>query len=575
MGAFFIFHKESDISESSVLKFYLKKGLNDPFIFEIGNYKLFLFRKKILQLKNYYQKGDYYIFSCGSLFYKGLSYRESLQHLLQDFIKRDVDPQSLYGNYVLFFYNSISKKIYFSIDPAFIKDVYFDPINKIISTDFLAILEASSVQKNLNILAIFENLITGNLIPPDTYVNGIQRLDRINIFDIESHFPGLKVKLFFPEIVNKIHSYREAINHANKMLSNYFKSAKNIADEFGAHIGLTGGFDSRLLLMHAKRKFSKLLTNSFWRPNSIEYINAKSLATFAGISFYSFENDRFNCPPLQEMLEQSYYFFDGQIRSENYWDEEFNLAEYTIRLSCEHFVGFHGSGGEQYRNFDRLIKKLSLSEFIKYDLLLKKFGNVFKDKKLFYALYKNLEQKLKRLIDFPDNKIGLLELKKYQNEIWNTANRTKRVNVLNQLQFYFSPFTEYQISHSAYAYVPFLGNSLSFQIDMMRSFDPELSSVITNYGFSILDGEPFYFKLIPYIVNLLPKPFLAFFFQKIKNNNVKKTITINFQSNFMNQIKSKISFDKITNHEDLKKMLLAFDFLLLKFEERNIINTNY
>jgi len=565
MGAFFLYHKETEISRSKVEELYKKKGFCETQSFQIGEYYLMLYKKQLVGNDNFYKDGSNYIFVCGSLFYKGLGYKKSLESLLSDFTNNCINSPELYGNYVILYYNGEQKELLFCIDPAFIKNVYFDINKKIISSDFLALIETSPETYTLNHMAIIENLTTGHLISPDTYANEIQKLDKKNINQIESGFPGIKVKNLRHAIDEQINGYEAAVEHANEQLSEYFESVKNLTNEFGANIGLTGGFDSRLLLMHARKHLKRLITNSFWRPNSREYTNAKELAKAADFDFVSFEEKHFEKPEKEEMLRKAYLFFDGQFRSQNNWDEEFNLPEYSAKIAANYLVGFHGCGGEQYRNADRLIGKISFRTYIQFEWMFKQCENAFLDRKLQAAVYKNIKRKIMRLIDISDNRIGLLELKRIQNEIWNTANRATRVNVLNQQQFYFAPFTEYQISHSAYSYVPFLKKSLSFQMEIMRRIDPELSAVKTNYGFNILEGEPFNSRLIPYIMKIIPRSIfykLYFRVRRIQNKHLKLTDFHSNMNQYFHELGNKIDLIKLRNNINLGNGLTACNFLL-------------
>jgi hypothetical protein len=501
----------------------------------------------------------------GSLFYKDLSYKQSLEILLTDFVDHRLDPNSLFGNYVILFFLKNSNLIHFCIDPSFIKNVYFNSNEKIISTDFLSITESLLDKFTLNHLALIENITTGYLISPDTYANEIQKLDKKNISSLRKIFPDIKMYQLKPDLDHQMRNCNQAIDHANQKLADYFKSVKNLTNEFGAHIGLTGGFDSRLLLMHARKHLTKLITNSFWRPNSIEYLNAKELAKIADLDFITFENTPFIKFMEEESIEKSYLFFDGQIRSQNNWNEEFNLSDYSFRIAANHFVGFHGCGGEQYRNADRMMRKITLRTYIKYEWMFRQCQDVFIDKNLQHVVFKNIENKIKRLIDIPNNKVGLPELKKIQNEIWNSANRATRVNVVNQQLFYFAPFTEYQLSQAAYWYIPCLGNAFSFQIEMMKRIDQELLNVNTNYGFNLLRGKPIKFKLVPYLFNYIPRQLFYYVYFLLKDVQKNKFNINEFQSNShpaLLKYAREININKLGQNVHLGKNLKSFDYLL-------------
>lgn len=571
MGAFFLYHKSTQINEANVDELYIRKGFKKPYSFLIGDYYLKLFKKQLIDIPNYYTDNTYNIFVCGSLFYKDLSYGASLKELLSDFINNKLDAQKLRGSYVILFYNSSSNEILFYIDPAFIKNVFFDPERKIISSNFLALIEAIPDFYSIDRLAVIENITTGHLISPDTYVAEVKKLDKVNFSTLEFQFPGIYFNLLIPSIIDSINNRDEAINYANQQLSEYFKGIRKLTDEFGAHIGLTGGFDSRLLLMHGRKYLSNLVTNSFWRPESLDYQNAKELAGVAGLKFYSFEKESFEKPCINEMLHDSFYFLDGQIRSQNRWDEEFSLAEYNASLTRGYNVGFHGCGGEQYRNADHFYRPKSLRSFILYSWMFRQCEDPFLDDDLKWQIYNNIEKKIRRITGIGEEKVDLYILKHIQNEIWNSANRTFRMNVLNQQQFYFAPFTEYSISNTAYKFVPFLGKSLSFQIEMMRRVDKQLSSVKTNYGFNLLEGESLLHKLIPFFINWTPmKLFNKFYFLTKRNlriqGNPMQFNTVG--SCFFNEHYLQVNFKKLLGNVNLAAGLASLCFFLDEMKDK-------
>lgn len=508
MGALFLYHRETEIDTESVRRLYSTKGFSDPVICDLGNYQLWVYRKQLIGVNNFVSNETGRVFACGSLFYKGLGYTESLQQLLDDFLGECINHSALFGNYILLFQRNRESEFTLSVDPALIKNVYFDGERKVLSTDFLAILESSQGNYSLNRIALVENLITGSLISPETYANEIHKVDKINFPEIEKALPGVKARLFTPEIRSDFTDFKSAVEDANLKLDDYFSSAAGISEQYGANIGITGGFDSRLLLIYARKHIKRLSCNSFWRTYSREYINARELAEATGLSFSTFEKS-----PFMKLSDESiplipYLFFDGQIRSQNRWDEEFNLPEYNSQLISGSGVGFHGCGGEQYRNADRYLSKMRLDSFIRHEWLFRQSRDMFLNRSLRLDVFKNLEKKILRLLQPIRNKIDLAEMKRFQNEIWNTSNRTTRVNVLNQQQFYFAPFTEYAISHTAYGYVPYLGSSFRFQAEMMKRADPVLAAVTNNYGFNISEGEPLKMRLFSSAASLLPRAVL-------------------------------------------------------------------
>lgn len=568
MGAFFLYHKDSAIDFSSVEEVYIKKGFGPAHISEIGDFRLHLYRKQLISADNYLYVNGNAIYACGSFFYKKSGYKESLARLLDDFIMNKIDPDQLYGNFVLIFFCAKNGRIAIYTDAAVLKNVYCDRKIRILSTDFLALLAGAGLKYTLNMSAIIENLTTGDLISPDTYIMEIERLDKVNISDLDQDFQGISFTGLMPDLSVRICTKDIALQDANSRLENYFKSVKGISEQFNPHIGLTGGFDTRLLLAHARKHLQGLITNSFWRPASAEYQNAKLLAAKSETEFVSFEEIPFEKPSIDEMTDISFHFFDGQVRSQNNWTEEFNLPDYSRKISAGHYVGFHGCGGEQYRNSDRILRKIKFDDFVYYDWMFKQCNNVFIDKDLMKIIHDRIKQKMIRLTGLNSEKTGLNEIKRIQNEVWITSNRMTRVNVLNQQQFYFAPFAEYHISYPAYSYIPFLGGSYAFQIDMIRSADSYLSSVMTNYGYSVSAGEPIVSRVLSRMAGITPRSILYKLYDIIRTRNDAKSspdeICMNL-SPVLSELREKIDFAQLRRNKNLGWTIAAFNEFISRF----------
>lgn len=547
MGAFFFFPKSSSIDRTRVLDIYRKKGFDEPAVHDLGSYELFLFPKQIIKIPNTITHKNYSLFVVGSLFYKGNSFQASIKALLKDYINSDVDSERLYGNFVVIIYKQ-NERITFIFDKSFIKTVYYDPKNTIISTDIICIAHSGINSYTINKQSIIESLITGSLIPPSTYYNEIIRIDKNSVQLINSDRIQ-NFKLIYGRQY-KINDYQGSQQYIIEQLVSYFKDASSISNEFGAHIGLTGGLDSRLLLMLARRNFADLLTNSFWRRNSSDYEIAIQLASLAQIEFFTLENERFDLPELDEMLETGYYFMDGQIRSQNFWQEPFSLPSYCTRIANKHFVGFHGAGGEQYRNADRLHKNLNIYDWVEYDWIYKQGGDFFINKKVKNEFTNYLVEKVKAKIDVQKNEITLLTLKKIQNEVYNQSNRTTRVNFLNQLFFYFAPFTEYQIATTAQKIVPYLGNSINYQIDLMKTFDPLLCNLVTTYGYKLTGKLPLKYNALPIFVNALPRKVLYKIYLKYRTLNFNQATADDiYISHTRKYLADTINFEKVLSNK--------------------------
>ena len=563
-----MYEKSVSFNEEIVLQYFKQKGFTSYSRFTINNYELLLYRKQLLNEENYIREHEHELFVCGSLFYKSLGFKSSLQQLLEDIIVNKVDNSDLYGNYIYIYYEIKTGKTLISVDPAHIKNIYYDSQNRILSTDLLSIYVSNSQKYTVNRNAIIENIISGMLISPDTYFNEIFQIDKINFSELNTYFPSIEFEVIYPQIKKNIDDKASAIESANLDLEQYFEKVSKISAEYGAHLGLTGGFDSRLLLIHAKKNIKDLHVNSFWRKNSKEFENAELLAKAAGKELFSLKDFEYTFLDIQF---QGMYHFGGEIRSQNYWSEIFNTASYSTLLANGSLVGFHGCGGEEYRNAERF-RSANIDDYIKYEVLFKLSKDVFKNKAFEKQILNHIKNKVLRILELDINRFTLYEHKRYQNEIWNSANRATRVNALNQLMFYFAPFTEYQISFSAYDYIKHLGISLEFQQLMIKQSNYKLAQVVSNYGFTMVKGETYKMMLRDKIISVLPRVFVHYMFHhylKNKNhiNESQFQEALTYIKEYFVDIDG-IDWDLILKNSTLNKNLVSFELLLKYLQEK-------
>jgi hypothetical protein len=562
MGAFFFYNKSTVVDKNSIISHFENLGMTEFKEFKLLDFNLILFKKAQIDVENYLETDLGTIFSTGSIVYKTYSYQESLNNILMDYAAGKLNLDEVRGNYFLFLRLKESKTVIFLTDPLFTKNIYYDPINQIISSHFLAIAEAKPFYYKLNYLALYESVISGSLIAPDTYMQGVEKLCKANIESFISTFKFESLQVDLSEKHRHFKTFSDAVDHANEQLKQYFNSLSSLDKEFNSHLGLTGGYDSRLLLIHARGHLSNLNTNSFFRPNSREYQIAKELAMAVGLQFKSHENSGIS--PASNS-KKAFLFLDGQIRSQNFIDEPFNLPDYGEFLYSGHPVGFHGCGGEQYRNADRFRRKVGFADFIRNEWLFRESGDIIRKSSLELDLISNIEDKIRKNLNFSGHNVDFFLLKRIQNELWNTANRLTRVNALNQQYFYFAPFTEWQQSVFAYSYIDYLGVSSNFQIEMMKRIGKVELDISTTYGHSITQGIGKKSRIISNIASYVPRKFLLEAHWLFRNYKINGERSFRQDKNFSSLYNS-IQLNKVLENPNTSHNLKALNTLAINLK---------
>ncbi len=473
---------------------------------EVGNYRLFVNSKTRGNNCLTYSNTLSAVAGTGTFIYKRCGPKESLQLLLDDFNKERFSPSELLGHYFIFLILPLGLKIL--TDGTGLIKAYHDRGGSYLSSSFLM---AASLQEKLtlNKSAAIENLVTGALISPDTLVN------EICCFSSRSHILFPDIAFLTPErnFTGVIPQNRvESVKRESILIDDYFRACSRLANECGADIGLTGGYDSRLILAHAVRNFNDIQVHSHYRKyETEEWRVAKEIADGERLQFVSpkvIPTEEMDDDTLLRTIESSYKYCDGAIRLHNNWLEEYNTWEYQARIMGNMLLGVNGIGGEQYRNHDRLyIKPWLFKQWIKYYYIRRTSGNLFLCSKDEREIVFSIMCKISDLLGFSKSKqwIKLSDLKRIQNEVMIPAYRGTITDAANRYAWSLSPFADVHLSTSAYNIVRYLRSSRNFEAELIREASPNLAHYRTDYGYNLLGGEPWSYRLASTLFeNLLP-----------------------------------------------------------------------
>jgi len=579
MGAFFLFRKEILFDQKSVDQVFEEQGFDPPTKFEISDYILHLF-KKILVLENNYHflDKDNAIFSTGTLIYKSLTPAQSLKQLIIDLKNNKFCDQELIGQFTVLVI--IDGELKLLPDRACVNNVYYNKQKTMFSSSFLAVSMAVSDSLTINKNSFTEVLLTGGLIGPETIFNEILRLEPVLL---ESDFKPKLIKLKLPEYnLDRQKNINTLIVEQLDRLDAYFNSISKLADQYGSLIGLTGGFDSRLLMCFAEQHFKKINYFSYGRKiknieievaeKLVNVVNKKLNLTKFSEPFQMTEDEAYNT------LDKGFYHFDGHIRTQCYWHEEYNTLAYTKSLYDSSFLGFHGVGGEQYRNYERMIKPYwYFNSWLKHELIYRYSSNIFlnkTDEKKFVNYFK---EKIEKKLSIKAPKfINHLFVKRYYNEIHNISNRTTRSTIENKAVYFLSPFVDPLISYKAYEIIPKMGSSLDFQSLMIKKINPALAKIDSNYGFNFFNGESLSSSMKGYLKELAPRSlFFKVYHHNKKSkqddfyNNYKNMFTFVKESeNYIKQLNLNIDLEKLKYIRDTGWLLIAAGHFLKKFNDK-------
>lgn len=495
-----------------------------PIIEKFNSLNFFLFPKLLVSPTEVFQKSDdSWIFGTGIWSYRHKVEGSGLRLLLHDISNEAFQEDELRGQFAIIYYIPNLEQVKILTDFSGIQNIYIDS-NGNISSSFLALLYDSKQPYRVNRKAVLEVLTTGNLISPDTLVEGIKRFHprmKDNQFGkIQISTTQIKESTPSPAFRNR----QNAIEVQIEKMNDLFVRFARLNEKFLTDIGITGGLDSRLLLGFALSNWGKknlsLYTNTRLRAGEEKIIDepiAEKVAQATGLPLkMGWMKDPVDLSEeeLKQAIKSSYYFSDAHTRMHIQYVEQYNTPGFKLQVLGGSRFNLSGIGGEQYRNQERfLFGRWDLPQFIRYKTMLLVSGESIQVSRLLKEQIDYLSQKVQDRIHCKE-KMNHIDVKRYYNEIINGERLGARNNMENKLCWFLSPYAEWTVASAAYQITPFLGTSPSFQSEIMIRVNPKIANIESDYGFTPLKGIPFSIKASNYFKAWLP--WNVFYYLRIK-----------------------------------------------------------
>jgi hypothetical protein len=506
MGAFLLIRDGTRCDLDAALNAFRRKGFGEPRLFQLPQHTLRLYPKMLVPGPAFVEEGSQGLYAVGTPIYRGLGSKASLDRLWADWKDRRFDFEELRGTFALLLHHD--RVLHFVTDAGGIQNVFYTDRGGIISSSFLATLAASPGTLSLDREAVVEVLAAGCLIGPQTIVEGIQRFEHAarpkwdGIVTVSPPDPPSEEAL--PT------SFRQAIDEQLDVLSVHVKSLKNLADECGADLGLTGGYDSRLLLLLIREHFSRYSCHSHWgeRPNT-ELECAEAVAAAAGcrhVVVPMTPTRRMTEEQLRQTMGDAMDFYDGLARKSCPWIEQLTTRSYRSAVLGANRLGLSGVGGEQYRNSDRLLRwRRPTDEWLKYRFLPGEGGDCFASSRDEVRFLERLAQKMAlHLGSGRDKHMTRLDVRRFSSELYARSQIGARNNAENQISFFLSPYLEPSVAQIAYRDIPWLGAGYNFEAEMIRRLDPDIAAIPSDYGWDFLGPEPWRNQAAAYVKEFVP-----------------------------------------------------------------------
>lgn len=521
MGAFFIFKTNDTFDLKAVDELFSHKGFAAPNSYNLGKWRLIQYRKILLNdVENFIFDDEHAVFCCGTAIYYGLSYRDSLRRLLSDFQNNSVNQSELIGHFCLLYWNNSELEVLTDQMNTF--HVFVNDEVSCLSSSFLAMLSASPRSLPLNRLAVCEKLSTGYIISPDTLVEGISQIndELAGKFSQDRHNISFISHPARPEIKLHDKGIDASLNKQIELLEDHFAKLSALNSEYTGELGLSDGYDSRIVLALSKLLSKPLSLHTHQSTEQKCHSTAKSIVkqlaskTGRNLTIIPTRHILFHEPEeMERILDGCLYFFDARCsHNMGAFSETYTKAYRERILAGGQRFTLNGLGGEVFRNYyeNNRLWPVNTRHWINNFICYCFAEEVIGDDEFFQEMHGHRLDKIRSRIDMPcEKRVDLLWIRRYYSEVRMPDCDSNNSDAQNQLSFYHMPFIQPKITYEGINAHRYIGLAGTYQMAMLRKISPELSEYPTHYGYCPAHKIPLNYRLRHYM-------------REFASNNMKK-----------------------------------------------------
>ncbi|MGI5892887.1 MAG: hypothetical protein ACOX7H_09215, partial [Bacillota bacterium] len=272
-------------------------------------------------------------------------------------------------------------------------------------------------------------------------------------------------------------------------LTSYFQSINKAFHTYQGDLGLSSGFDCRLILALAKNELTTPLhihSHNTVGVHDAEIFYAKQLVKIMGVDLELIPTqslEKSEDENIENILNQNLYFFDGRSGRHLGAYSETYTPGYRLKSMGNADYSLNGLGGELFRDSyfmgNRLMKwEEWANRFLFYPLSSEAIGTEKQLKELSYVL----KQKIEKHLETDFSKADLYKTHAYYGLLKMPQANGTVAQAYGKVSHFLFPFIEYRIIEEALKGVPYLGIGGTYQAELITKLSQELASTGSHYG---------------------------------------------------------------------------------------------
>jgi asparagine synthase (glutamine-hydrolysing) len=418
----------------------------------------------------------------GTLAYRGLPVAEGVESLLVDEAAGRVAAERLHGAFAVTVRGPNGTRVL--ADPAGMLHLFTDSSGRNLSSSFLAAARKgghTEVDREGLLLCLACGFFPGGWTP----IRGIRR-----VLPGETEVGSIRVvRPQAPPIASHPAGFAEARTRLLDAIQMVLHDARGLSGSGAVGLGLSGGYDSRLMLAAARRAGLDLRCFSHFKLHPDRDLPvARHVAAAVGVPLTVVETslpEAMAEGDLRRVAEASFSLFDGRVHVGFELPRVEYTPEYRGMSVGDCALVLSGVGGELFRNHDHGPRgKVRLRTWVEERLVGRATLDSFTERATREWVVDWLCDYFAARLDLDSRRrLDLLARRRFYAEVWLPEWHGLRNGVESRLGQYLAPFSDPVVIAEALAATPFVGSGGALEAAMIFALDPAIARVPSVYGF--------------------------------------------------------------------------------------------
>ncbi|MCG5501298.1 MULTISPECIES: hypothetical protein [Ectothiorhodospira] len=419
-----------------------------------------------------------------------MSYTETRKRLLESPASVGKVLGQMRGHYVVLVSDALGITLH--QDSLGILRIYGLDSGDFFASSFLATAWACPGKLELNQVALGQKIATGEIFGSETLFKQVVRCEPGRIPGSAGATRGVAIRrpeqVTMPERGSS--SLAESLDENAELLGSRLMEAEQAASDGAGLLGVSAGYDSRLLLAASIRGglSISLFTHNTMGVHTKEHGVVDKIGMAMGLvpeKYSSKRLEELDREEVEAVADDCLHFFDGCSSRQRGALQETFTQKYYRRVFSGHSVFFNGLGGEIFRNHTGTRNgKVDVHDWMERHVFFPFGPALLRDREHYKVIRQSICETVSQRLGIQfEGAVSLTDLRRFYSEIRVPDSDANILNAHNQLVYVNAPFTEKAVIAGGLAATPHIGLGGEYEAALIKRLMPKLGDIVYNDGY--------------------------------------------------------------------------------------------